>query len=153
VLLNQALSLVLNRVVRGAVSPFGEPVHPFAQFGLWSQTAGQGPFGGLALANALATTVESAALWLLLRRRTGGLEDRTVLGTVARALLACVPMAAAVLLIVRALGETHPILRLAVGGGVGLVLYILAALAMRMPEAQGMAAPVLRRLRRSTNDG
>lgn len=148
VLLNLALSLILIRVVSGAVSPFGEPVHPFAHIGLWSPSAGQGPFGGLALANALATTVESAVLWLRLRRRIGGLEDRAALATVSRALLACVPMGAVVLAVSAALGSAHPILRLAAGGGAGLVAYGLAALALRMPEAQGIVGPLLRRLRR-----
>lgn len=145
VLLNLALSLILIRVVRGEVSPFGELVHPFSQLGLWTAQAGQGPFGGLALANALATTIESAVLWLLLRRRTGGLEDRAVLATVARAALASLPMGLGVFL-VAGLGGLHPALKLAAGGVAGLLLCGVGALALRMPEARGVAAPILRRL-------
>ncbi|MCC7209043.1 MAG: murein biosynthesis integral membrane protein MurJ [Anaerolineae bacterium] len=147
VLLNLALSLILIRVIGVNDAPFGEPVHPFSQLSLWTPTAGQGPFGGLALANALATTVESALLWALLRRRTGGLEDRAVLGTVGRAALASLPMALGVLLV--ATVDMHPFLKLAAGGVVGVLIYGLAALALRMPEAQGVISPFLRRLRKT----
>ena len=36
------------------------------------------PFGGLALANSLATAIEMICLWILMRRRLGGLEGRFV---------------------------------------------------------------------------
>lgn len=72
-----ALSLTLIQVVRGA-------------------EAGQGAHGGLALANALATLVESAVLWLWLRRKLGGLDDPAVLNMIGRVSLAALGMSAAV---------------------------------------------------------
>jgi putative peptidoglycan lipid II flippase len=39
----------------------------------------RGPFGGLALAMSIATAVESVWLWIILRTRVGGIDDRRVL--------------------------------------------------------------------------
>lgn len=44
-----------------------------------------GPFAGLALANTLATMLETVALLVLIRPRVGGLEGRTMVASLARA--------------------------------------------------------------------
>jgi len=49
-------------------------------------------FGGLALANSLATTLEMLLLLWLLRRRLGGVEGGQVLGTLARSLVGAAVM-------------------------------------------------------------
>lgn len=127
--LNVALSLTLIRVVQGA-----QP--------------GQGPFGGLALANALATIIESAALWLLLRRRTGGLNEREVLGMVGRTLAAALVMGAAVYALSAALVGASPLAILAICTVAGIAVFEAAALALRLPEARSIPAAFLRRARR-----
>lgn len=122
-LLNVALSLILIRV-------FDEPV------------------GGLALANALATAIESAALWLLLRRRVRGLNERTVLLSAARVTAAAVIMGAAVWVVGRALAEQSALLRLVLGMVAGGLVFEVAALGVGLPEARTIPAALLRRFRR-----
>jgi putative peptidoglycan lipid II flippase len=147
-LLNVALSLILIRVIQGQHSDFGLLIDPLRSLSLWIVPVGEGPFGGLALANALATTVESGALWLLLRRRLKGLDDRTMLGMLARALLASLAMGGLVLPVGALLGNRSPLLVLGLGTGVGLVSFEVLALALRLPEARSMPSMLLRRIRR-----
>ena len=52
----------------------------------------RGPFAGLALANSLTTLLEGFTLWLLLRRRIGDLNDRSIVGGASRSLAAAVGM-------------------------------------------------------------
>ncbi len=147
-LLNVVLSLILIRVIQGQHSDFGPLVNPLRSLSLWIIPVGQGPFGGLALANTLATTVESGALWLLLRRRLKGLDDRHVLGLAARTLLASLAMGAVVLLTTGLAGNRSPLLVLGLGTVVGLVSFELFALALRLPEARSLPSMLLRRVRR-----
>jgi putative peptidoglycan lipid II flippase len=147
-LLNVALSLLLIRVVQGERIPFGLPVDPFSALGLWRTPAGQGPFGGLALANSLATMVESGVLWLWLRRRTKSLNDRYVLDGTLRALGASIPMGVAVLIVARLLSGRNALLVLLAGTAVGVIAFELAALVLRLPEARTIPAAMLRRFRR-----
>ncbi len=66
-ILNVILSLTLIRLI-------GDPAH-----------VEQGAFAGLALANTIATTLESLVLLLLLRPRTGGFEERRLAVGILRA--------------------------------------------------------------------
>ncbi len=59
------------------------------------QQAGWMPLGGVALANSLATALESLALLFFLRRRLGGLEGRRIGSAVWRGGLATLVMGAA----------------------------------------------------------
>src|SRR5262249_27837966 len=90
--LNVILSLMLINFVQGRSYVFGPAANPLVALSLWTPFAGQGPFGGLALANSLATMIESAALWLVLRRRLSGLHDRQILGMALRTLIAALVM-------------------------------------------------------------
>ena len=56
------------------------------------------PHGGLALANSLATALESIALLYLMRRKLQGLEGKTIWQGVLKALIASAAMAAGLLL-------------------------------------------------------
>lgn len=78
-------------------------------------------FGGLALANSLATTGEMIALLWLIRRELAGLEGPRLRATVARSLLASGAMALVLGGWVRQIGDRSA---LVVGGG-GLVLGVL----------------------------
>src|SRR5262249_55936181 len=51
-----------------------------------------GPFAGLALANSITTLLEALALWWLLRRRIGTINDRYVWSGVWRTLAAALVM-------------------------------------------------------------
>ncbi|MEW5988657.1 MAG: murein biosynthesis integral membrane protein MurJ [Chloroflexota bacterium] len=78
--------------------------------------------GGLALASTLAFTVQSTVLFWLNRRRLGSLEERTLLVTAGRILLATGVMSLVILLAQRFL--TTPVLFLVVGGAAGLLTYL-----------------------------
>ena len=131
-LLNIALSLVLIRV-------FGYPD---------STDFGRGPFGGLALAMSIATALESATLWIILRRRIGGIDDRRVLDGAARTLVASLIMAAAVAGFLRALPELHVVVQVAGAVGIGGIVFFGAALVLDVEEAEMVPRLVLRRLGR-----
>ena len=147
-LINVLLSLLLIRVVQGQAIPFGTPVNPLTSLALWTESPGQGPFGGLALANALATMIESAVLWALLRRRIGSLEDRAVLRTSLRALAAALPMGAVVYLVAGLLANQPAPVILLGAGAAGLVVFQGAALLVGLPEARAVPAALLGRFRR-----
>jgi putative peptidoglycan lipid II flippase len=51
-----------------------------------------GPFAGLALANTLATTLETVTLLVLIRPRVGGLDGRTMVASLSRAAVASLVM-------------------------------------------------------------
>jgi putative peptidoglycan lipid II flippase len=130
-LLNIALSLVLIRV-------FGYPD---------STNFARGPFGGLALAMSIATAVESAILWGILRRRIGGIEERRVLGGAARTLAASLIMAAAAGGFLWLLPELHVLFRALGALGIGAVVFGIAALLLDVEEVEMVPRLILRRLR------
>lgn len=130
VILNIILSVLLIRVVQGS-----DPA--------------QGPVGGLAIANVVATYVESTALWLLLRRKVGSLYDPYILTTSARVLVASLIMGAVVISLDRALLSSAPMLvRLIVGGIVGAAVFEGVALLIGVPEARSVPQTLLRRFKR-----
>ncbi len=94
------------------------------------------PHGGLALANSLATAIESAVLLWLMNRRLQGLD----LARIRRGLLATVLASAMMTLIVfawMAVMEGYASWILGIGGvALGGVAYWLAALLLKAPEAR-----------------
>jgi hypothetical protein len=94
--------------------------------------------------------VESAALWLWLRRRTKSLNDRYVLDGALRAFGASIPMGAAALIAARLLNGRNPLLVLLAGTAAGLITFELSALAFGLPEARTIPAALLRRFRRGS---
>ena len=131
-LLNIALALGLIRI-------FGYP----------GQTEfARGPFGGLALAMSIATALESTALWIILRRRIGGLDERRVLGGAARTLLAAGAMALVAGAFLRAASDLPALLRVAGAVGLGAIAFWAAALLLGVAEAEALPRLVLARLRR-----
>ncbi len=122
-ILNVALSLSLIRVV-------------------------QQPYGGLAISNVLATTAESAVLWLVLRGRLRGLEDRTLFSMIARTLAASLAMGAVVLAVSGWLEGRSWLFILIVGVAVGGLFFEGLAFALGLPEARDMPMSVLRRFRK-----
>ncbi|NDJ63052.1 MAG: murein biosynthesis integral membrane protein MurJ [Chloroflexi bacterium] len=110
----------------------------------------RGPFAGLALANSLTTILEGLALWVLLRRRIGGLNDRVVLRGAIPALLAALIMGLAILLIADQLAESGPLLTVAVGGLSGMIVFFGLAILLGVSEARAVPMRVLQRLRGRT---
>ncbi|MFW5708644.1 MAG: murein biosynthesis integral membrane protein MurJ [Chloroflexota bacterium] len=113
---NIALSVILIQII-------GDP-----------STLARGPFAGLALANSIATLLESAALWWLLRRRLGGMNDRTVLAASARALFAALLMGLVILFVGDLLTGRHQLMLLVIGGTAGVITFFGITILMGMEE-------------------
>jgi putative peptidoglycan lipid II flippase len=82
------------------------------------RSVGWAPYGGLALANSVATTAEMAALLLLLRGRLGGLGGRGLAAATARIALGAALMGAALALY----GRWGSGLSVWASGGLGIAL-------------------------------
>ena len=103
--------------------------------------------GGLALANSLAVTAEVLVLMVILRKRWGSVEGRLIGRTLLRAGLASAVMG---LVIVAFLGRAEaaglgslPVV--ALGGLLGVVVYVVAGLLLGVRELREMPASLLGR--------
>jgi putative peptidoglycan lipid II flippase len=109
------------------------------------QSLTHGAFAGLALANSLTTLLEGLALWLLLRRRIGDLNDRFILHGATRALAAALGMAAFLWALTSALRDTSRLVTTLLGVALGLVVFFGLALALGVDEARSVPRTILRR--------
>ena len=95
-------------------------------------------FGGLALANSTATTVEMVLLLWLLRKRLGGIDSRSVGGTLLRSIGAAAVMAIVLELWVQQGSAFPPGLQnwiVAIGGiMLGIITYSLVSWLLRSEE-------------------
>jgi putative peptidoglycan lipid II flippase len=98
-------------------------------------------FGGLALANTIATTLETLALLWLIRPRVEGLGGRRLLASLARALPGTLALAGALLIFLDLASGWSP--WLVAGGGIllGGAIYASFALLLGRSDLQ----PLLRR--------
>lgn len=106
------------------------------------------PIGGLAFANSLATALEAVALFVVMRKRLGGIEGGHIARGFAQAAAAGLGMSLMLGLWIQAGVSPN---RWFVGlGGVALggVVYGLVMLALRVPEIQSAIQMVTRRLKR-----
>lgn len=92
------------------------------------------PYGGLALSNSLATTLEIGALLFLVRRRLDGLDGRRLAGSLVRIGLAAAVMGCMVALSNWALGGANAWLAGGLSIAVGLAVYGGISLALGAPE-------------------
>jgi len=109
------------------------------------ESAGKPPYGGLALANSLATMAEMGALLGVLRRRLGGLEERRLASSLARVGLASAAMAAVLLAVSWALAGASAWLQAGVGIAAGVATYAGASLALGATEPRAMIGAMRRR--------
>ncbi len=115
--------------------------------------------GGVALANSVAILVEVILLLAILRRRWAGIDGARLARAGIRALAASLVMSAAVLMVqalMRAVGVggegaslAMTVVYIAVGAGVGIVVYLAAGVLLGMEEARMIPQMVMRRLRRA----
>jgi len=111
------------------------------------------PHGGLALANSLATALESAALLLLMRRRLNGLQTASIRRGLLASLLAALMMSAVLFGWLR-LTSGQATWLVALGGiMLGLLFYWGSTLLLRAPEASEFPRLILRRVRRQSRPG
>lgn len=104
--------------------------------------AGWMPFGGVALANAIATTLEAIALYVLLARREPNIATRTIVLALGKAALASGVMGLVLVawLAVMGSGALATVTALVIG----TLVYFAAAFALRSDEAR-FATQLIRR--------
>jgi putative peptidoglycan lipid II flippase len=105
-------------------------------------------FGGLALANSVATLLETLLLLILLRRRLGGIDGRALAFSAGRTALAAAIMGAALYPLAQWAGAQPEGVRLLVDVGAllgGVVLFIGASALLRAPELGQVMALARRR--------
>lgn len=106
------------------------------------------PLGGLALGFSLSNILEMGVLLVLLRRKMGGIDGRSLASGLWRMGLAAGLMAAAMVPVLRLTAEDQVWLRALGGTAVGAAVYLAACWVLRVEEWQRMSELVARRLRR-----
>ncbi len=106
------------------------------------------PHGGLALANSLATALESVALLYYMRKRIGGLHLKVIGSGMAKAALATGAMSGALLVWMWLMKTSANWLVAIAGVLVGALVYLAVMAAVKAPELQ-LVAGLLRRFKRS----
>jgi putative peptidoglycan lipid II flippase len=104
-------------------------------------------FGGLALANSVATTAEMIVLAWLMRRRLGDLDLRRIGSSLVRIGLASGLMAAGIGVLTRRLSGVDSLLSTVLAILVGGAVYLLATLLLGSDEINA----ILRLARRTTS--
>lgn len=116
-------------------------------FSGWFRQIGWMPHGGLALANSLATALEAAALFIVMRGRLNGIEGRALLNGGLRIGAAALGMGFALMAWIQATGSLNPWLGGLGGVAAGGLVYALGVVVLKVPEMQSMMAMAQRRLR------
>ena len=108
--------------------------------------AGWLPLGGLALSHSLATTLECAILFILLRRKMNGLEGRTIWSAAGQAVTGAAVMGLALWALVRLTNNLPSwlvvVLGVVVGGGVYAAVLAMA----KVPELILVVSAIRRRV-------
>ena len=105
------------------------------------------PHGGLALANSLATALETAGLLYLMRRRLNGLQGGRVLRGLGSALLGTAGMGLAIGLWLNQMKAASPLVVLAGGLILGGLVYAGMMVALGVPEVRQVIQAIRARLR------
>jgi putative peptidoglycan lipid II flippase len=117
-------------------------------FSKWFESIGWMPHGGLALANSVATALESILLIFLMRKRLGGLEGAYIWKGVGVSVLGSALMGGG-LMGWRYFFENASAWVVLLGGlGVGLVIYVGVIWLLKIPELMGMINTIVYRLRK-----
>jgi putative peptidoglycan lipid II flippase len=127
---NIALSLIFIRLI-------GDP-----------NSLSRGAFAGLALANSLTTILEALALWWLLRRRIGGVNDVRVLDAVWRGVATSLGMGLILLLVLNRLQSEGALLVTILGGVIGAAAFFGLSLLLGVQEARTVPHMVWQRIKR-----
>jgi putative peptidoglycan lipid II flippase len=114
---------------------------------LGADTFTRGAFGGLALANSLATALESTALWFILKRRIAEIETGPVLSVFIGTLVSSLAMVSGVALWLWISDTLFPLLRLLIGIGLGMGIFWGMAMLLRVEQAHSVPRQILARFR------
>lgn len=109
------------------------------------ERAGAQPLGGLALATATATLVESTILFGLIRRRVGAFDARPLISTTMRVGAASAGMAL-VLWMLRRWGPEAVLLQAGIGVPLGVVVYGALAWLLRVDQLRSAVRMLSRRV-------
>ncbi len=108
--------------------------------------------GGLALATAISATVNFLILFLILRKRLGGLEEKRIVSSFLRTLCAAIVMGISCLLLYRASGGLlaseliyNRLLGLLIPIGGAILVYIISSLLLKVEEIKMLFRWILRR--------
>jgi putative peptidoglycan lipid II flippase len=107
-------------------------------------SAGLQPFGGLALANSMATLLEFGVLLILIRRRMNGIHGRRMAAALAKSGLAALTMGVVLLGWQAALSGAGSLI---LGGGgvlLGLGVYTIGSILLRAEELQAVVTLIRR---------
>jgi putative peptidoglycan lipid II flippase len=104
------------------------------------------PHGGLALAVSVATALEATTLFLLIRRRLGGIHGVEIGRGFGAAAIGTLGLAAVLLAWERALRSAPAALTALGGVALGAAVYGLTLILLRVPEVGALFAAVKRRL-------
>ena len=119
-------------------------------FSAWFAQIGWMPHGGLALANSVATGLESIALVFLIQRKLHGLEGGYVWQGVGISAAGTALMAAAVVGARVLLGGRSLAVELFGALGAGFAVYLGLMWLVKMPELRGMGRALMQRLKRGS---
>jgi len=137
-------------VIVGVIAMSLNVVFSFAFSALFKRI-GWMPHGGLALANSLATALETIGLLVLMRKRLGGIEGGKITKGLIQAGTAAAAMGLVLTIWMRIMGRHSPWF---VGGGgilVGGVVYVLVILLLRVDEAFTLLNILQSRLKRNSS--
>jgi putative peptidoglycan lipid II flippase len=105
------------------------------------------PLGGLALANSLATALEAAVLFIVMRKRLAGIEGKWLVNGMAKALAGVLAMSVSLVLWVRATADLYYWMVALGGVALGGFIYVSILFALRVPELQSLLRFVMRKSR------
>ncbi len=112
----------------------------------WFARLGWMPHGGLALANTLATAIEAVGLFLLMRRRLGGMAEKFITRGALQALLATLAMAL-FLWFWPGWMSSQRLWVVTLGGmGIGAAIFVIMAYFLRVSELRILLSAVKRRV-------
>ena len=116
-----------------------------------------GPFKaqGLALAYSVAGLVSMVLLYMLLYQKVGDLGSREIMVSLGKIIIASAAMGAGVLVFLAAsesfidiTSKTQQLVELFAAIGIGMVIYVVMAIVLRIKEMQAAIAMVRRKLHR-----
>ena len=114
----------------------------------WFRSIGWMPHGGLALANSVATGLESLLLLELLRRKLKGMEGKSILRGASAALIGSALMTLTVYAYLRLMPGEQGVLALLGGMLAGVVVYGLSLRLLRVPELDSVLRIIKNKLSR-----
>ncbi len=148
--INLVFAIVLSDVATVDASTFFNSI--VTSFPMLGYTRYIGSVSGLALANSLGVMFEVLVLLIILRRRWRGIQERALSLTLVKTLIASLVMAAAIILadlvwrmLIPDSSLTMTIIRVVAEGMLGLAIFLVAALLLKMSELTELWRLVRRR--------